>query len=112
MRLQFQLNKIKIDPSCHIQIARHAEEYQNKSATGLLYGALYDDEADITSILPFPDSESMLSREDLLPMERRHEEKLSQFNLDHENIGLYFVSTQGNLWQELENVKLYEVPAA
>ena len=43
MRLQFSLNQIKLSPVSHIQIARHAEEYQNRYATGLLYGALYDD---------------------------------------------------------------------
>ena len=56
MRLQFELKHIRVDPTCHIQLTRHAEEYSNKHVTGLLYGALYDDEASITSILPFPDS--------------------------------------------------------
>jgi len=46
MRLQFQLNKIKIDPVCHVQILRHAEEFQQRSNIyGQLYGALLDDEA-------------------------------------------------------------------
>lgn len=46
MSLAFKLNKIKIDPVCHIQLLRHAEEFQQKSNThGQLYGALYDDEA-------------------------------------------------------------------
>lgn len=54
MRLRFELNAIEIDPVCHIQINRHAEEYHNKNVTGLLYGALYEDKAHITNILPFP----------------------------------------------------------
>jgi hypothetical protein len=46
MRLQFQLKKIKIDPVCHVQLARHAEEFQQRSNIyGQLYGALLDDEA-------------------------------------------------------------------
>jgi hypothetical protein len=46
MRLQFQLKKIKIDPVCHIQILRHAEEFQqHTNIYGQLYGALLDDEA-------------------------------------------------------------------
>jgi hypothetical protein len=46
MRLQFQLNKIKIDPVCHVQILRHAEEFQHRpNIYGQLYGALLDDEA-------------------------------------------------------------------
>jgi|688.fasta_scaffold1467877_2 hypothetical protein len=46
MRLQFQLNKIKIDPVCHVQILRHAEEFQQRANIyGQLYGALLDDEA-------------------------------------------------------------------
>ena len=77
MRLQFELKQIRVDPTCHIQLTRHAEEYGNKNVTGLLYGALYDDEAAVTSILPFPDSETLLTREDIIPMERRHEEKLN-----------------------------------
>ena len=56
MRLQFKLNQIKIEPSCHIQLTHHAEEYLNKNVTGILYGALLDDGASITSILPFPES--------------------------------------------------------
>jgi hypothetical protein len=44
MRLQFQLKKIKIDPVCHVQILRHAEEFQQRSNIyGQLYGALLDD---------------------------------------------------------------------
>ena len=43
MRLQFQLKQVKIDPTCHVQLARHAEEYLNKNVTGFLYGALMDD---------------------------------------------------------------------
>ena len=56
MRLQFQLNKINIDPVCHVQLVRHAEEFHQKNNIyGLLYGALYDDEAEVTSILSLPD---------------------------------------------------------
>lgn len=54
MRLNFELKKINISPTVHIQLVRHAEEFQNRYASGQLYGALYDDEAEITSILPFP----------------------------------------------------------
>ena len=44
MRLQFKLNKIKIDPVCHVQLVRHAEEFQQKNNVyGQLYGALLDD---------------------------------------------------------------------
>lgn len=55
MRLNFELKKINISPTVHIQLVRHAEEFQNRYASGQLYGALYDDEAEITSILPFPE---------------------------------------------------------
>lgn len=59
MRLQFQLEKIKIDPVCHIQLVRHAEEFQNKSNIyGQLYGALLEEMvAEVTSVLPLPDGE-------------------------------------------------------
>ena len=56
MRLQFQLKKIKVDPVCHIQILRHAQEFQQRpNIYGQLYGALYDDEAEITSVMAYPD---------------------------------------------------------
>lgn len=57
MRLQFQLAKIKIDPVCHLQLLRHAEEFQQKNNIyGQLYGALLEDmTAEVTSILPLPD---------------------------------------------------------
>ena len=43
MHLEFQLDKIKIDPVCHIQLLRHAEEFQNKNNIyGQLYGAMLD----------------------------------------------------------------------
>ena len=45
MRLNFELKKINISPVVHMQILRHAEEFQNRYASGELYGALYDDEA-------------------------------------------------------------------
>ena len=57
MRVNFTLKKIKIDPICHIQILRHAEEFENKHASGQLYGALYDDEAEVTNVMAFPDAE-------------------------------------------------------
>ena len=46
MRLQFKLNQIKIEPSCHIQLTQHAEEYLNKNVTGLLYGKLSENYID------------------------------------------------------------------
>lgn len=56
MRLQFQLKKVKIDPVCHIQILRHAEEFQqHHNIYGQLYGALLDDEAEVTSVMSLPD---------------------------------------------------------
>ena len=46
MRLQLHLDKIKIDPSCHIQLVRHAEEFQGRNNIyGQLYGALLDNSA-------------------------------------------------------------------
>lgn len=46
MSSHFQLKRIKIDPICHIQLVRHAEEYQQKANVwGQLYGALMDHEA-------------------------------------------------------------------
>jgi hypothetical protein len=46
MRLQIQLDKIKIDPVCHVQLLRHAEEFQGRNNIyGQLYGALLDDTA-------------------------------------------------------------------
>lgn len=59
MRLQFPLKKVKISPVCHIQINRHAEEMRGRYAIGLLYGCLFDDEAHVTSILPYPDAENL-----------------------------------------------------
>lgn len=83
MRLQFSLNKVKIDPVCHIQLLRHAEEFQGRNNIyGQLYGALYDDEAEITGILPFPDGE-LSTKEELDGIERRHDELLSTYNLDN-----------------------------
>jgi len=64
MRLQFQLKKIKIDPICHVQILRHAEEFQQKANIyGQLYGALLDDEAEVTSVMPLPDGEKSTKEE-------------------------------------------------
>lgn len=64
MRLQFQLNKIKIDPVCHVQLLRHAEEFQHRNnINGQLYGALLDDEAEVTSVLPLPDGEKTTKEE-------------------------------------------------
>ncbi len=65
MRLNFELKKINISPVVHIQILRHADEFENKYASGELYGALYDDEAEVTNILPFPEKEKMQTKEDL-----------------------------------------------
>lgn len=42
-------------------------------------------------------------------MEKRHDERLNEFHMDDQNLGFYFVSYSGDLWEELENVKLYEV---
>ena len=54
MSSHFQLKRIRIDPVCHIQLVRHAEDYQQKANVwGQLYGALLNDEAEVTSILPF-----------------------------------------------------------
>ena len=63
MRLQFELKSIKISPVCHIQLARHADEFKGKYATGQLYGALYEDEAHITNIMAFPDADMMNTKE-------------------------------------------------
>lgn len=65
MRLNFELKKINISPVVHIQILRHADEFENKYASGELYGALYDDEAEVNNILPFPEKEKMQTKEDL-----------------------------------------------
>lgn len=62
MRLQFNLDKITLNPICHLQISRHAEEYVNKYAAGQLYGELYDDVAHITNILTFPEPEQMSTK--------------------------------------------------
>jgi hypothetical protein len=56
MRLQFQLNKVKVSPACHIQINRHAEELRGRYAIGQLYGALYEDEAHVTNVMAYPDA--------------------------------------------------------
>ena len=46
MRLQFKLDKIKIDPVCHVQLVRHAEEFQGRNNIyGQLYGALLENTA-------------------------------------------------------------------
>ncbi|CAM6000225.1 unnamed protein product [Sphagnum balticum] len=83
MRLQFQLKKVRIDPVCHIQIVRHAEEFQSRNNIyGQLYGALYDDEAEVTSIMSLPDGEKS-TKEELEAMEKRNDESLSTFNLDN-----------------------------
>jgi hypothetical protein len=64
MRLQFELKKIKIDPVCHLQILRHAEEFQHhNNIYGQLYGALLDDEAEVTSVMPLPDGEKSTKEE-------------------------------------------------
>ena len=59
MRLKFNLNRINIDPVCHINIVRHAEELENKHVSGQLYGALYENQAEVTNIMPFPDAEKI-----------------------------------------------------
>jgi hypothetical protein len=43
---------------------------------------LYDDEAEVTNILPFPEKEKMQTKEDLETIERRYDEHLLNFNLD------------------------------
>lgn len=63
MRLQFQLNRIKVSPVCHIQINRHAEEFRGRYAIGHLYGSLYDDEGHVTNVVAYPDAENMSTRE-------------------------------------------------
>lgn len=110
MRLQFQLKKIKIDPVCHVQILRHAEEFQQRANIyGQLYGALLDDEAEVTSVMPLPDGEKS-TKEELEAMEKRNDEQLSNFNQDTEKIGWYLVCYSRNFWDSLETIKYYEVP--
>jgi hypothetical protein len=110
MRLQFQLNKIKIDPVCHIQLVRHAEEFQQKNNIyGQLYGALLEDmTAEITTILPLPDGEKT-TKEELETMEKRNDELLTAYNLDSEKIGWYLICYTRNFWDSLETIKYYEV---
>ena len=65
MASHFELRRIRIDPVCHMQLVRHAEEYQQKSNVwGQLYGALYDGEAEVTGVLPFAEGHKS-SREEL-----------------------------------------------
>jgi hypothetical protein len=109
MRLQFQLKKINIDPVCHIQILRHAEEFQHhNNIYGQLYGALLDDEAEVTSVMALPDGEKS-TKEELEGMEKRNDELLSNFNMDNEKIGWYLVCYTRNFWDSLETIKYYEV---
>lgn len=79
---------------------------RGRYAIGLLYGCLYDDEAHVTNILPYPDAEN-LAREELEAIERRHEDMLSKFNMDTNNVGWYMVSYKQNLWEQLQNAKYY-----
>lgn len=109
MRLQFSLKRVKLSPVTHIQIARHAEEYQNKYVTGQLYGALYEDEADITNIMPFPDSDKMSTKEELETMEKRHEDYIATYELDHANLGWYMICYKQNFWDGIEATQYYEV---
>jgi hypothetical protein len=51
----------------------------------------------------------MSTKEELEVMERRYDEHLSTFNLDHEKLGWYLVCYQRNFWDELETIKFYEV---
>lgn len=109
MRLQFELKKIKIDPVCHLQILRHAQEFQHhNNIYGQLYGALLDDEAEVTSVMPLPDGEKS-TKEQLEGMQKRNDELLSNFNLDSEKIGWYLVCYTRNFWDSLETIKYYEV---
>ena len=110
MRLQFQLNKIKIDPVCHLQLVRHAEEFQQKNNIyGQLYGALLEDmTAEVTSVLPLPDGEKT-TKEELETMEQRNDNLLTNFSLDSEKIGWYLICYSRNFWDSLETIKYYEV---
>ncbi len=107
MRLEFNLKQIRITPACHIHLARNAEEYQGRYATGELYGALFDNQAEITSILPFPDRNTWEENEQI---ERRNEENLSNFNMDKEKLGWYMICYTRDFWNEIHSIKLYEVP--
>lgn len=109
MRLQFELKTVKISPVCHIQLVRHADEFKGKYATGQLYGALYEDEAHITNIMPFPEADMMSTKEELEQMEKRYEDYLNSFNLDNQTLGWYMVCYKENFWDGLEAVKYYEV---
>ena len=53
-KLRFTLDKVVIDPVAHIRLVRHANENASFKAFGLLYGAMYDDLAEITGVVPFP----------------------------------------------------------
>lgn len=53
-KIKFTLDKIIIDPAVHIRLVRHAKENASFKAFGLLYGAMYDDLADVTGVVPFP----------------------------------------------------------
>ena len=66
-----------------VQILRHAEEFQHhNNIYGQLYGALLDDEAEVTSVMALPDGEKS-TKEELEGMEKRNDELLSNFNMDN-----------------------------
>ena len=53
-RFRFTLDKVILDPICHIRLVKHAKENAYFKASGLLYGAMYDDLAEVTGVVPFP----------------------------------------------------------
>ena len=62
MRLNLNLKTVKRSPACHIQLNRQADEQRGKLTIGQIYGALYEDEAHVTNILPYPDEDNMSSK--------------------------------------------------
>ena len=63
-RFRFTLDKVRIDPMSHIRMVKHAKENAHFKAFGLLYGALYDDAAEVTAVVPFPVNKPVLVEED------------------------------------------------